>query len=172
MYLTEVHNMSLKSMGFWASCPWIALMAMVFLAGFVSDKIANGSHSEMQYKMRTVTAMAGVAVTSLGLYIASHTADPAMNIFWMSVSLGALGFAMSASWSSVISLGGKYTGSVSGWINLWGNIGGVLAPIVTAFFVTNYGWNNAFTATSLFGIIAIVAWIFVKPGKQLVPQDK
>ena len=50
--------MSLKSMGFWASCPWIALMAMVFLAGFVSDKIANGSHSEMQYKMRTVTAMA------------------------------------------------------------------------------------------------------------------
>jgi ACS family glucarate transporter-like MFS transporter len=95
-----------------------------------------------------------------------------MNIFWMSVSLGALGFAMSASWSSVISLGGKYTGSVSGWINLWGNIGGVLAPIVTAFFVTNYGWNNAFTATSLFGIIAIVAWIFVKPGKQLVPQDK
>lgn len=172
MYLTEVHNMSLKSMGFWASCPWIALMAMVFLAGFVSDKIANGSHSEMQYKMRTVTAMAGVAVTSLGLYIASHTADPAMNIFWMSVSLGALGFAMSASWSSVISLGGKYTGSVSGWINLCGNIGGVLAPIVTAFFVTNYGWNNAFTATSLFGIIAIVAWIFVKPGKQLVPQDK
>lgn len=172
MYLTEVHNMSLKSMGFWASCPWIALMAMVFLAGFVSDKIANGSHSEMQYKMRTVTAMAGVAVTSLGLYIASHTVDPAMNIFWMSVSLGALGFAMSASWSSVISLGGKYTGSVSGWINLWGNIGGVLAPIVTAFFVTNYGWNNAFTATSLFGIIAIVAWIFVKPGKQLVPQDK
>ncbi len=127
MYLTEVHNMSLKSMGFWASCPWIALMAMVFLAGFVSDKIANGSHSEMQYKMRTVTAMAGVAVTSLGLYIASHTADPAMNIFWMSVSLGALGFAMSASWSSVISLGGKYTGSVSGWINLWGNIGATSA---------------------------------------------
>ena len=64
-----------------------------------------------------------------------------MNIFWMSVSLGALGFAMSASWSSVISLGGKYTGSVSGWINLWGNIGGVLAPIVTAFFVTN--WSTA-----------------------------
>ena len=65
-----------------------------------------------------------------------------------------------------------FTGTVSGWMGCWGNIGGVLAPIVTAFFVTNYGWNNAFTATSLFGIIAIVAWIFVKPGKQLVPQDK
>ena len=112
--------------------------------------------------------MAGVAVTSLGLYIAAHTASgAAATIFWMSVSLGALGFSMSASWSTVISLGGKYTGSVSGWMNLWGNVGGVLAPIVTAFFVTNYGWNNAFTYTALFGIIAIAAWLFVNPGKQL-----
>lgn len=103
-----------------------------------------------------------------GLYIAAHTASgAAATIFWMSVSLGALGFSMSASWSTVISLGGKYTGSVSGWMNLWGNVGGVLAPIVTAFFVTNYGWNNAFTYTALFGIIAIAAWLFVNPGKQL-----
>ena len=94
-----------------------------------------------------------------------------MNIFWMTVSLGALGFSMSASWATVISLGGKYTGSVSGWMNLWGNIGGVLAPIVTAYFVTNYGWNDAFIATSLFGIVAIVAWIFVKPGKALTPNE-
>lgn len=168
LYLTEVHNLSLKSMGIWASFPWIALMAMVFVAGFISDRIANGSHSERQYTMRTITAMAGIAVTSLGLYIAAHTASAGMNIFWMSVSLGALGFSMSSSWSTVISLGGKYTGSVSGWMNLWGNIGGVLAPVVTAYLVTNYGWNNAFVATSLFGIVAIIAWSFVKPGKQLV----
>lgn len=168
LYLTEVHNLSLKSMGIWASFPWLALMAMVFTAGFLSDRMAHSKNSSRQYTMRTFTAMAGVAVTSLGLYIAAHTASgAAATIFWMSVSLGALGFSMSASWSTVISLGGKYTGSVSGWMNLWGNVGGVLAPIVTAFFVTNYGWNNAFTYTALFGIIAIAAWLFVNPGKQL-----
>jgi ACS family glucarate transporter-like MFS transporter len=70
--------------------------------------------------MRTVTAIAGVAVTSIGLYIAAHTPSAEMNIFWMTVSLGALGFSMNASWSTVISLGGQYTGSVSGWMNLWG----------------------------------------------------
>lgn len=145
-------------------------MAMVFVAGYVSDHLANGKNAERQYTMRTITAMAGVAITSLGLYIAANTPSAEMNIFWMSVSLGALGFSMSASWSTVISLGGKYTGSVSGWMNLWGNIGGVLAPIVTAALVTSYGWNQAFIITSLFGIIAIVAWLFVKPGKQLVPE--
>lgn len=171
LYLTEMHGLSLKAMGVWASFPWIALMAMVFVAGYISDKMANGRNSERQYTMRTITAMIGVAVCSLGLYIAAHTPDAVMNIFWMSVSLGALGFSMSASWSTVISLGGKYTGSVSGWMNLWGNIGGVLAPIVTAYFVTNYGWNEAFIATSLFGIVAIIAWLFVKPGKALVSEE-
>lgn len=159
-------------MGIWASFPWIALMAMVFVAGFISDRMAHSKDSNRQYTMRTLTAIAGVAVTSLGLFVAANTASGAAEtIFWMSVSLGALGFSMSASWSTVISLGGKYTGSVSGWMNLWGNIGGVLAPIVTAFFVTNYGWNNAFTYTALFGVVAIVAWIFVKPGKQLAGTE-
>lgn len=167
LYLTEMHGLSLKAMGIWASFPWIALMAMVFTAGYISDKIANGKHPEKQYTMRTITAIAGVAVTSIGLYIAAHTPSAEMNIFWMTVSLGALGFSMNASWSTVISLGGKYTGSVSGWMNLWGNIGGVLAPIVTAFFVTNYGWNDAFIATSLFGVVAVIAWLFVNPGKTL-----
>lgn len=172
LYLTEVHNLSMKSMGIWASFPWIALMAMVFLAGYISDRLAAGENSERQYTMRTITAIAGVAVTSLGLYIAANTPSVEMNIFWMSVSLGALGFSMSASWSTVISLGGQYTGSVSGWMNLWGNIGGVLAPIVTAALVTRYGWNQAFMITSLFGIIAIIAWLFVKPGKPLVAEKQ
>ena len=75
LYLTEVHNLSLKSMGIWASFPWLALMAMVFTAGFLSDRMAHSKNSSRQYTMRTFTAMAGVAVTSLGLYIAAHTAS-------------------------------------------------------------------------------------------------
>lgn len=168
LYLTEMHGFSMAKMGIWASFPWIALMAMVFIGGYISDKFANSANSARQYTMRTISAIIGVVVCATGLYIAAHTADPMMNIIWMSVSLGSLGFTFSASWSTVISLGGKYTGSVSGWMNFWGNIGGVLAPIVTAYLVTNYGWNEAFIATSLFGIVAIIAWIFVKPGKALV----
>ena len=86
----------------------------------------------------------------------------------MTVALGALGFCMSATWSSVMSLGGRFSGSVSGWINLWGNIGGVLAPTVTAFLVEAYGWNDAFAITALFGALVVVCWLVIKPGKQLV----
>jgi ACS family glucarate transporter-like MFS transporter len=171
LYLTEAHGLSLKSMGFWASLPWLALTATVLLAGWFSDKLAMGVNKQRQYTMRTVSAVIGIVVTSVGLIMAANTSSVGMNIFWMTVSLGFLGFCMSASWSSVISLGGRYTGSVSGWINLWGNIGGILAPIGTAFLVEAYGWDSAFITTALFGIVVIVCWLFVKPGKALIEEE-
>ena len=171
MFLTEVYGLSLKTMGFWTSVPWIALTFMVFFAGWFSDRLAVGKNSERQYTMRTVTAIFGIAVTSVGLYAASRMASVEAAIFWMTLALGSLGFCMSATWSSVMSLGGRFSGSVSGWINLWGNIGGVLAPIVTAFLVETYGWNNAFSITALFGLIVVACWLVVKPGKQLIADN-
>ncbi len=171
MFLTEAYGLNLKSMGFWTSVPWIALTFMVFFAGWFSDRLAMGKNSERQYTMRTATAIAGISVTSIGLYAASQMASVEAAIFWMTVALGSLGFCMSATWSSVMSLGGRFSGSVSGWINLWGNIGGVLAPIVTAFLVEAYGWNDMFAITALFGTLVVVCWLVVKPGKQLLPEE-
>ena len=168
MFLTEVYGLNLKSMGFWTAVPWIALTFMVFFAGWFSDRLAMGKNSERQYTMRSATAILGIVVTSVGLYAASQMASVEAAIFWMTVALGALGFCMSATWSSVMSLGGRFSGSVSGWINLWGNIGGVLAPTVTAFLVEAYGWNDAFAITALFGALVVVCWLVIKPGKQLV----
>ena len=168
MFLTEVYGLNLKSMGFWTAVPWIALTAMVFFSGWLSDRLAMGKNSARQYTMRTATAIAGIVVTSLGLYAASQMASVEAAIFWMTVALGALGFCMSATWSSVMSLGGRFSGSVSGWINLWGNIGGVLAPVVTAFLVEAYGWSTALAPSAPLGSIVVVSWLLVKPGKQLL----
>jgi hypothetical protein len=38
----------------------------------------------------------------------------------------SLGFTFNASWVACLDIDGKYSGSVSGWMNLWGNIGGIL----------------------------------------------
>lgn len=106
-------------------------MAVVTLCGHYSDKLPRSGMS--QNMVKTATGAAGILLCAGALYISTRTADPMMNVLWLSVSLGSLGLTMSASWSSVISMGGKFAGSVSGWMNFWGNIGGVLAPTVTAW---------------------------------------
>ena len=65
-------------------------------------------------------------------------------------------------------MGGQFAGSVSGWMNFWGNIGGVLAPTVTAWIATTYGWQTALVITAISGVLGAAAWFFVKPDKPIV----
>jgi len=53
-------------------------------------------------------------------------------------------------------------------MNFWGNIGGVLAPSVTAWVATTYGWQAALAVTAVSGIAGAVLWLFVKPDKAIV----
>lgn len=166
LYLMEVHGFSLSKMGIWAAAPWLSLMLVVFACGYVTDKVIRAGAS--QNFVKTLTGAAGILLCACTLYISTKTADPMMNVFWLSVSLGSLGLTMSASWSSVITMGGQYAGSVSGWMNFWGNIGGVLAPTTTAWVATNYGWQAALAATAVTGIVGAAAWFLVKPDKAIV----
>lgn len=166
MYLMEVHGFSLAKMGIWAAAPWLSLMAVVFLCGYFSDKAIAAGFS--QNLVKTGTGAVGILLCACTLFIATNTSDPMMNVFWLSVALGSLGLTMSASWSSVITMGGQFAGSVSGWMNFWGNIGGVLAPTVTAWIATTYGWQAAMVATAVTGAAGAVAWLFVKPDKAIV----
>mgnify|MGYP003018803699 FL=1 len=166
LYLMEVHGFSLSKMGLWAAAPWLSLMAVVSCCGYLSDKAIAAGFS--QNLVKTSTGAVGILLCACTLFIATRTADPMMNVFWLSVALGSLGLTMSASWSSVISMGGRFAGSVSGWMNFWGNIGGVLAPSVTAWVATTYGWQAALAVTAVSGIAGAVLWLFVKPDKAIV----
>ena len=86
-----------------------------------------------------------------------------MNVLWLTISLGSLGFTFNASWAACIDIGGKFVGSVSGWMNFWGNVGGIAAPTVTAWIATTYGWQEAILATAGSAVIGIIAWLAVKP---------
>lgn len=166
LYLMEVHKFSLAKMGIWAAAPWLSLMAVVTCTGYISDKLL--AQGMTQNFVKTATGAAGILLCACTLFISTRTADPMMNVFWLSVALGSLGLTMSASWSSVITMGGQFAGSVSGWMNFWGNIGGVLAPTVTAWVATTYGWQAALVVTALSGVCGAVAWFFVKPDKPIV----
>ncbi len=166
LYLMEVHGFSLSKMGIWAAAPWISLMTVVFACGYLSDKALAAGFSHNIVK--TSTGAAGILLCACTLFISTKTADPMMNVFWLSVALGSLGLTMSASWSSVITMGGQFAGSVSGWMNFWGNIGGVLAPTVTAWIATTYGWQTALVITAISGVLGAAAWFFVKPDKPIV----
>ncbi|MEN6414311.1 MAG: MFS transporter [Veillonellales bacterium] len=166
LYLMEAQHFSLTSMGIAASLPWAALCLVTFATGFISDKLVGSGLSK--HKARTLFGMTGLAICCIALYLGAVAADPWWNVFWLTVSLGSLGFTFNAAWAACIDIGGEFSGSVSGWMNFWGNLGGAAAPIFTAWVATSYGWQAAILATAALAIIGIGAWVAVKPDLPLL----
>ena len=161
LYLMEAQNFSMKSMGIAASFPWAALCVVTLLSGVMSDKLVIAGVSK--HKARTLFGIGGLIACCVALYLGAVATVPWMNVLWLTISLGSLGFTFNASWAACIDIGGKFVGSVSGWMNFWGNVGGIAAPTVTAWIATNYGWQQAILATAGSAVIGIVAWLAVKP---------
>ncbi len=165
IYLMEAQKFSMKEMGIMVSFPWLALAITTLTTGFISDKLVAKGVSV--FKVRTYFGAIGIIVSSIALYLAAGSKVPNVTVAFLTLSLGSLGFTFNASWASCNDLGKEFTGSISGWMNLWGNIGGVIAPTLTAVIATRYGWQMALTMTAMIGIIGVFAWVLVRPDRPI-----
>lgn len=167
LYLMEAQHFSLAKMGIGASLPWVALFCVNTGAAIVSDNLVKKGLSKN--KCRSCFAITGLACCALFMYIATQAATPWVNVLWLSLSLGSLGLTFATAWPACIDLGGVYSGSVAGWMNFCGNVGGVVAPITTGLLATNYGWQPTLLVTSASSIIGIIAWLMVQPDIAITP---
>lgn len=165
VYLMEARSFSLQQMGFAASLPWIATTLGVLGTGVISDKMLKAGISKN--KVRTLFGIAGLAVCCAALNAAAYSTDKWITVMWLTLANGGLGPVFAASWASTIDLGGKFTGTVSGWMNFWGNMGGVAAPVTAAWIATNFGWTTVLISTSAMAIVGALLWLMVKPDQPL-----
>jgi ACS family glucarate transporter-like MFS transporter len=165
-YLVNERKVSLAAMGIYASLPWVAMFASVFLTGALGDAILRRTGSI--WTARVPLAMAGFVVGALALILAALTRDIVPMMALLCVSLGAVGVTQVSIWPSTQDLGGKATGIVSGWTNFWGNAAGVAGPVLTAYLVRWTGsWAGALIGIALAGIAGAILWLFVHPQRRL-----
>jgi len=170
VYLMEAHGFSLQQMGYAASLPWVALTAGVLGTGYFSDRMLKAGMTKN--KVRTSFGIIGLLVCCVGLIATAFTKDKWITVLWLTVAAGGLGPGFAVSWASCMDLGGKFTGTVSGWMNFWGNVGGVAAPITAAWIATHYGWGLVLTSTSAVAVVGAIFWLMVKPDKPLKIPEK
>jgi ACS family glucarate transporter-like MFS transporter len=165
-YLQEARHFSLTKMGFAASFPWIAILLTVLAGGALSDRLLRNGKSKLI--ARGGLAIFGLIVFTVSMYLAVYATNPWLNVLWLTLSLGSLGLPVVTSWAVANDLGNEYSGSVSGWMNLWGNIGAFLSPIFCGWLAQNFGWD----ATMLFNIVpillAILLWFAIRPDRPLL----
>jgi MFS transporter, ACS family, glucarate transporter len=165
-YLQEARNFSLSKMGFAASFPWLAIFLSVMTGGAFSDRLIRKGKSRLL--ARGGLAIVGLFVFTVAMYLAAHASQPLMNVVWLTISLGALGLPVVSSWAVANDLGNEFAGSVSGWMNLWGNIGAFLSPIACGWLAQNLGWETTLLISIVPVLGAILLWFGVRPDRPLV----
>jgi nitrate/nitrite transporter NarK len=70
-------------------------------------------------------------------------------------------------------VGGKSVATLSGTMNMMGNVGGFVSPIVCGYIVGHTGnWNLAFYVTAAAYVLGAFCWLGMDPVTPLEQQGK
>jgi ACS family glucarate transporter-like MFS transporter len=89
----------------------------------------------------------------------------------LAIGLAALcsDLAMPAAWGACMDIGGRHTGALSGSMNMMGNAGGAIAPMVVPLVLaaTDNNWNVNMSLFALSYFLGAICWAFINSDERL-----
>ena len=70
-------------------------------------------------------------------------------------------------WAVAIEISGEHVGAACGILNTGGNLGGMLAPVLTPMIAAHFGWAGGLYFGSLMVLIGMLTWLLVDPSKKI-----
>jgi MFS family permease len=120
---------------------------------------------------RRLVAIVGMLGCAVFIVPAALTGSAYTAVFCLTAALFFLECTIGPSWSVPMHVGGQYSGTVSGMMNMAGNIGGALSPVVFGFLVQYGSWQAPFIVAAALLVLGAAIWAFwLDPEKSVVGQ--
>jgi sugar phosphate permease len=157
-YLVSYRGFTLLKMGVYASRPLGAGVAGDAFGGWLTDFLLVKT-GRVQFARRSVaiTGMLGCAICILP---AAFTTNPYLAVYGMTGAMFFLEMIIGPSWAVPMDIGGEYSGTVSGMMNMGGQIGGALSPTVFGFLVDRGSWITPFVIAACLLFVGAGIWAF------------
>ncbi|HEX2665690.1 MAG TPA: MFS transporter [Candidatus Acidoferrum sp.] len=169
LYLAKVRGLDLKTSAAYATLPFLAMAVCSPLGGAISDTLTKHLGSRLG---RSSIAVVGFTLTAAFLVLGSAASDTRVASFVLAGGAGSLYLSQSSFWAVSADLGGKSSGSLSGFMNMANQIGGMITVSLTPFLADRFGWNTGFYVAAAIAGLGAVAWLLVDPGATLTPSSK
>ena len=97
------------------------------------------------------------------LLAAAFLSDPLFAMMAMGMSSFTNDLTVPAAWSTCMDIGGRFAGTMSGSMNMMGNLAGGLAPLTVGLILdaTNKNWNAALFVSVGIYFLGAVCWLFL-----------
>lgn len=164
IYLTHVRGLTVAKGGLWGTTPFIAMTLLSPIGGWLSDKAVKNFGTR---RGRQSTAFIGMTCSALLLFLGSRAPNNAAAILMLAGAAGFSNFAAPSWWASCIDLAPNHSGSLSALMNTCANSAGGIAPVLTAYIATTFGWTRALDFAALMNFVAGLIWVFVDASKSV-----
>ena len=168
-YLREHLHMSIRSLGIWGSVPLLAGMAGDIIGGTISDMILKSTGSAKL--ARRVVAAPGFLLASAFVIPAALTANRLSSILCLAASFFFLEWVIGPAWAVPMDVGGQFSGTVTGVMNMVGALGGASTAVVYGSLFNRGYWVAPFLVSAGVMIVGALIWIFlIDPEQSVVEQ--
>ena len=170
-YLVEFRHFTLLKVGFLASLPLWAGVVGDTVGGLATDwLLAKTGNIRLARKLVAIIGMLGCAA----FIVPAALADNAYTaVYCLTASMFFLECTIGPSWAVPMDMGGEHSGTVSGMMNMAGNIGGALSPIVFGVLVQFGSWQAPFIVAASLLVLGAAVWAFwLDPDRSVVEHHK
>jgi MFS transporter, ACS family, glucarate transporter len=154
--------------GFFAMAPLLAGAAGNWVSGIMVDYLYRKVPLALS---RRIPAVTGFVLAATGMIMMVFAESPQVSIIFLSLAIFGADMTLSPSWAFCIDIGRENAATVSGTMNMAGNLGAFVTIIAFPYM---YKWTGGhetfFFICAGLSIVAVAAWFFMKPDKTLEPQ--
>jgi MFS transporter, ACS family, glucarate transporter len=169
IYLSTVRGLGLKSSSYYAMLPFVAMAICSPLGGWISDRLTKRYGSRVG---RCGVALVGIGTAAIFIVLGMQAHDARLARVVLAGGAGALYLSQGSFWSVTADIGGHSAGSVSGVMNMGGQLGGAITSTLTPVIANHFGWSASFLVAAALCAVASLTWLVVDPGLRLQSSDE
>jgi sugar phosphate permease len=158
VYLVDYRHFTLMKMGYFASLPLFGGMIGDSVGGWLTDYLlVKTGNTKFARRAVAVTGMLGTAIC---IVPAAVTKNPYTAVYCLTAAMFFLECIVGPSWAVAMDVGGEYSGTVSGMMNMASNTGGALSPTVFGILVQFGSWVAPFVVAAVILLLGAIGWAF------------
>ena len=125
-------------------------------------------------RTRRWSGFVGLTGAAVMLIVSIQFKNPLLAVLSVGMASFCNDLALPGGWGACMDVGGRFAGSLSGSMNMLGNAGGALAPMIVPFVLkaTHDNWNMNFYMFAVVYFLGGLCWLFIDPVTPLEEQVK
>lgn len=165
-YLREYRGLSITALGIIGSVPLIAGMAGDVVGGWLSDVILKRTGSAR--RARRLVAAPGFFLAGVFLVPAALVDGATASILCLAASFFFLEWVIGPAWAVPMDVGGRFSGTVTGVMNMSGSLAASLTPIVYGSLFERGYWVAPFLVSAAVLTAGALIWVCLIDPEQSV----